>query len=145
MFAGFVLVGALMLWFSLSRLIPPVRGIVDHAPLVTLWPRDAVAVPAAFGLFSFAAMMLFPPPAAKPSRMHGKRHKSSRWRVEGLNVCFGAAMVSVLLMVVAMPLTEIATLVIMPRLHYLACPPPRHYERHPPQRWILALSNGQCP
>ena len=143
-FLGFVLVGALLLWFSLSSLVPSVHAAMVHAPLVTLWPRDAVAVPAAFGFFSFAAMMLFPPPEVGPGRARGKRRKPSR-RVDWLNVCFGAAMVNALLMVVAVPITEIAALVVMPRLHYLACPPARHYERHPPQRWILALSNGNCP
>ena len=144
-FFGFVLVGTLSLWLSLSSLVPSVRAIVDHAPLVTLWPRYAAAAPAAFGFFSFAAMMLFPPPEVGPSRTRGKRRKPSRRRVDWLNVCFGAAMVNALLMVIAVPVTEIAALVVMPRLHYLACPPARHYERHPPQRWILALSSGNCP
>ena len=143
-FLGFVLVGALLLWFSLSSLIPSVHAAMTRAPLVTLWPRDAVAVPAAFGFFSFAAMMLFPPPEPKPGRTRGKRSKPSR-RVDWLTVCFGAALVNAMLMVVAVPVTEIAALVVMPRLHYLPCPPARHYERHPPQRWILALSSGNCP
>ena len=144
-FFGFILVGALSLWLSLSSLVPSVRETLDHAPLVTLWPRDAVAVPAAFACFCFAAMMLFPPPETKPGRTRGKRSKPARRRVDWLTVCFGAALVNAMLMVIAVPVTEIAALVVMPRLHYLPCPPARHYERHPPQRWILALSSGNCP
>ena len=143
-FFGFVPIGALSLWLSLSSLVPSVRAIVDHAPLVPLWPRTAAAVPAAFGFFSSAAMMLFPPPEVGPGRARGRRRKPSR-RVDWVNVCFGAAMVNAMLMVIAVPIAEIAALVVMPRLHYLPCPPARHYERHPPQRWILALSNGNCP
>ena len=142
-FFGLFLLGVFLLWLSLIRLIPTIRAVLDHAPLVVLWPRDAVVLPIAFGFFSFAAMTLFPPPAAVPNRGHGKRRTSIRRRVDGLNVCFGMAMASVLLMVVAVPLTEVTALVIMPRLHYMACPARLHYERHPPQRWVLSFEH--CP
>ncbi len=142
-FFGLSLLGVVLLWLSLTRLIPTIRAVLDHAPLVILWPRDAVVIPIAFGFFSFAAMTLFPPPASVPGGGRGKRHKPSRRRINGLNVCFGLAMASALLMVVAVPITEIAALVIMPRLHYMACPARVHYERHPPQRWVLSFDH--CP
>ncbi len=115
------------------------RAVLGHAPLVILWPHDAVVLPIAFGFFSFPAMTLFPPPTSVTNRGHGKKRMSGRQQVNWLNVCLGMAMASALLMVIAVLITKTAALVIMPRLHHRACPARLHYERHPPQRWVLSF------
>ncbi len=100
-------------------------------------------MPIAFVFFFLALITMIPPSAVGLDQGRGKRRKlSRRWTIV-LNVCLGMAMASALLTVAAVPLAEVATLMIMPRLHYLSCPPPPRYERHPPQRW--ALSYDHCP
>ena len=142
-FLGLFLLGVFSLGVSLPMLIPPLCAILDHASFISFWPRYAAALPAALGLFSFAATTMIPPSAVGLDNNRGKRRKLSRGWMAVLNVCYGIAMVSALLTVAAVPLTEVAVLVIMPRLHYLSCPPPRRWEHHPPQRW--ALSYDHCP
>ena len=111
--------------------------------MIVLWPRDVIVVPIAFVFFFLALITMIPPSAVGLDQGRGKRRKLSRKWTIVLNVCLGMAMASALLAVAAVPLTEVAVLVIMPRLHYLSCPPPPRYERHPPQRW--ALSYDHCP
>ncbi len=142
-FLGLFLIGALSLGLSLPMLVPPIRAIINHAPFVSFWPRYAALVPAALTMFSFAATTMIPPSAVGLDNARGKRRRLSRGWMVVLNVCLGTAMACALLMVVAVPVTEIAVLVIMPRLHYMACPARVHYERHPPQRWVL--SYDYCP
>ncbi len=142
-FLGLFLVGVLGLCISLPMLIPPTWAIINHAPFVSFWPRYAALVPAAFGMFSFAATTMIPPAAVGLDNVRGSRRKLSRGWVRVLNVCLGMAVACMLLAVIAVPVTEIAALVVMPRLHYLSCPPLPRYERHPPERW--ASSFEHCP
>ena len=142
-FFGLSLLGALSLCLSLPTLVPALHAIASHAPLVIFWPRETIVIPVAFVFFSFAAVTMTPPSAVGLDQGRSRRRKLSRGWVTVLNVCLGIAMASALLAVVAVPLTEVAALLIMPRLHYMACPARLHYERHPPQRW--ALSYEHCP
>ena len=142
-FFSFVLTGILLLWLSLSTLVPSMRAILDHASLVTLWPHSAIGIPLALAFFFLAATTMIPPSALGLNNARGKRRKPSRRWMNMLNVCFGMLMACVLLAVITLPITEITVLMVMPRLHYLSCPAPPRYERHPPQRW--ALSYDHCP
>ena len=141
-FLGFILLGALPLWLSLSALLPSLHAINAHAPLVALSPRDAIGLPLALLCFTLAAMTLFPAPAQGRSRSRASRPKTGPSRIDGLKICLGLAMGCVLLTVVAVPVTEIAASSIMANRHYVSCPIPLH-ERHPPLRWTL--SDGHCP
>lgn len=140
-FVGFVLLGALPLWLSLSSLLPAMHAIMSRAPLVALSPRDTIGLPLALLCFALAAMTLFPAADRGGGRSRSKQRTGSRG-LDGLTLCLGVAIGSVLLTVIAVPLTEVAASAIMANRHYLSCPAPLH-ERHPPLRWTLAI--GQCP
>ena len=140
-FAGFVLLGLLPLWFSLSSLMPSVDAFRRHAPVVALSPRDAIGLPLAVLCFALAAMTQLPAPDQAPGNGHRGRATSKRG-TGALTVCLGVAIGSVLLTVIAVPLTEFATSAILANRHYVACPSPLN-ERHPPLRWVLP--QGHCP
>ena len=141
-FLGFILLGAVPLWLSLSSLLPSVHAIMRHAPLIALSPRDAIGLPLALLCFILAAMTLFPTPQLGPGRARKGRQSANSRRIDGLKLCLGLAIGCVLLTVVSVPLAEFAASTILTNQRYLPCPAPLH-ERHPSLRWTL--SADRCP
>jgi len=133
---GFVALGAIPLWLALSGLLPPLRAIAGHAPLVALSPRDAIGLPLALLCFALAAMTQLGTSTIGPTR---RRMRPARF--SPLSLCLGIAIAAALLTVVAIPLAEVAANVVMAQRQYRPCPATAE-ERHAPMRWSRA--DAQC-
>jgi hypothetical protein len=139
---AFPLCGAAALWLSLSGLVPSIRAVVSHAPVVELDPRDAISLPLALTFFAFAAMTLLPAPQIGRSHARRKGNKPGQSEQKWLMIWLGVAMAGVLLAVMAVPITEVAAMEIMSKQHYVACPA-SPFIRHAKMRW--ALPKAHCP
>ena len=139
-FSVFALLGVFSAWLALSSLIPSVRAIVSHAPLVVLSPHDAIGLPLALLSFALAGMTLAP--RLTSDRDGYQRRKAEGCQASGLTVCLGVAVASVLLTVVIVPVAEVTASAVMADRHYVRCPTPLH-ERRAPMRWVSA--QGRCP
>lgn len=144
-FAAFALPGAGLVGFALARLLSLIHAVSIRAPLVTLQPRDAIALTIGISFFGFAALTLLP----RPARELGRRRAtlSNVARIDWTTICLGIVVAGIALSAVAPWVASMAAEAVVAKHDYIECPPPSD-ERRPPLRWILPMSgspDGRCP
>lgn len=146
-FAGFAIVGSALLWLAFSGLLPVVRALESHAPLISLSPRDAIGFPLAISFFALAALTLFPVPDLEPGRRRRSPRAPRRNRFDGAAFCLGTAVLGAVSTPLASPLTVAIIQNEMSKHNYLRCPPVPG-ERTAYLRWMLIgpePSEAKCP